>query len=87
MGDEIKAALRAGKRPENPAKEAMEQNRAEARAIWQAVEKELKATGQKDLAADVRELLREAEKPVTLRNQELYDQAKARIQDHTQARD
>jgi hypothetical protein len=87
LGDEIKAALRAGKRPENPAKETMEQNRAEARAIWQAVEEELKAAGKKDLAADVRELLREAEKPVTSRNQELYDQAKARTQDHTQARD
>jgi hypothetical protein len=78
LGEEIKAALRARKRPENPAKDAMEKNRTEARTVWQAVEKELDAAGQKDLAAHVRELLHKGEKPATSRNQELYDQAKAR---------
>lgn len=81
LGEEIRTAISTGKRPENPARAAQEKNRAEARSIWQAVEKALEKEDRKDLAADVRKLLREAEKPVTSRNQELYDRAKDRGQE------
>jgi hypothetical protein len=80
LGEEIRAALRTGARPQNPAQNTLERNREEARRVWHAVEKRLAASDQIDMAAKVRNLLREAEKPIISRNQELYDQAKARDQ-------
>jgi hypothetical protein len=84
--EDLRKALQTGKRPENPAQNALEKSRAEAKKVWQTVEKALETTGQKDLAAGVRELLKEAEKPIVSRNQELYDQA-AQMQRHERAKD
>jgi hypothetical protein len=78
LGEEIRVALLTGKRPENPAQGQIERNRDAARKVWQAVGKELEVGGQKGLADKVRALLRDAEKPIISRNQELFDQAKTR---------
>jgi len=80
LNEELKTALKAGKRPENPALKAMEKNRIEVKKAWQDVEKALEQSGQKSLALDVRELLKAADKPLVTRNQELYDYAVAKTQ-------
>jgi hypothetical protein len=87
LGEEIKTALKAGKRPENPAQTAIEKNRNEAKRVWQAVEKELEASGHKDLAGNVRALLKAAGKPVVSRSQELYDLAQGQAKEKRQGDD
>jgi hypothetical protein len=78
LGEELRAALKAGKRPENPAQAAIEQSRENAKRVWQAVETALSASGQGDQAENVRALLKEADKPIVSRNQALFDQAAER---------
>jgi hypothetical protein len=55
---------------ENPAQAAIVKQREEAKGVWQAVETQLNREGHDDLAGKVRDLLREAEKPITSMNQE-----------------
>lgn len=72
---DLKAAMAAKSRPENPAAGAIEKRRGEALAAWEQVARNLDAAGEKDLAKALDSLIREGQKPVSSRNQELYDAA------------
>lgn len=76
--NELQAALRAGKRPSNPAEEHIQASKAKTLATWGEVAKNLVEAGEIDLAKDLAKLMREAEKPTKSRTQELYDLAESR---------
>jgi len=86
LGKEMKAAIASKTRPTNPAAQAMESSRQKTLAGWQAVHERLQASGEKDLAAELEKLLAEGQKPVTSRNQDLFDQAEA-AQGNTKGQD
>lgn len=77
QASELKAAIAAKKRPENPHAEKIEQSRKETLATWGKVAKNLEQAGETDLAKHLANLMREGEKPVRSRAQELFDLAQA----------
>lgn len=77
LKSELKAALAAGSRPENPAESRIRANHAAAAATWSKVADGLHEAGQTDLAKSVTDLMRDAHKPPTSRTQALYDLAQA----------
>lgn len=76
--NDLKAALKAGQRPENPAAARIEANKGEAMAVWSQVARNLAQAGEHDLAAEVASLMQGAEKPASSRAQALFDLAKAK---------
>jgi len=83
--NELVAALAAGQRPVNPAQDKIDATRNKTLSVWAEVEKRLVAQGDTELAKDVAALMREGEKPVRSRAQELYDLAQS--QSRNQVRD
>src|SRR5262249_39685078 len=83
---ELKAALATGTRPANPAHEHLEKNRAEALAGWEQVAGALDAAGDRELAHEVRELMRTGHVAMRSKSQMLYDTATARL-GHVAGRD
>lgn len=75
---DLKAAIGSGVRPTNPAHERIEKSRLDALARWGAVAESLENTGDRALAGQVRELMRDGQAVATSRNQELFDAAAAR---------
>jgi hypothetical protein len=78
LRSELKAALAAGVRPANPAHERIESNRAQALAGWEKVAATLDASGDRELAQQVREFMQAGQAAPRSRNQVLYDAAAAR---------
>lgn len=74
-GAELKAAIAAGKRPTNPAREKIEKTRAATLAGWGKVAATLEQSGDKELANQVREFMKAGVVEPRSRNQELYDTA------------
>lgn len=88
---ELKAALAAGKRPENPLADKIEKSRKETLTAWEQVARNLDQAGETDLAKHLASLMRKGEEPARSRSQELFDLAqssreKPRQQDNTQER-
>ncbi|WP_228488448.1 relaxase/mobilization nuclease domain-containing protein [Caenimonas koreensis] len=75
---ELQAALRAGTRPPHPAEQRIQASKIKTLASWSEVVRNLDAAGERDLAQSLAKMMREADKPVTSRAQELYDLAKSR---------
>jgi hypothetical protein len=75
LSEEIKQALETNTRPENPAKDNIENNRKKLLKAWGQVAINLESEGENALAKDVRSLISEGNNPVISRNQELYDDA------------
>jgi len=76
LADELRAAMKAGQRPENPASAALEASRMRAKKGWEAVADNLEKAGD-PLANDARSFLRAADRPIVSRNQALFDDAQA----------
>lgn len=74
---ELRAALAAGHRPENPHAGAIEKSRASGLEGWREVKQRLEQSGQHDLAAGVGHLLAAGERVPVTRSQELFDLALA----------
>ncbi|MDR2924990.1 MAG: relaxase/mobilization nuclease domain-containing protein [Azoarcus sp.] len=77
LADELRAALKSGQRPKNPASAAIEASRALTKRGWENVLRNLEQAGD-PLAEEGRAFLRAAERPVVSRNQALFDEAQAR---------
>lgn len=75
LADELKVALKAGKRPENPALPAQEESRKKAVTAWGDLAAALERQGDKDLAGQVRALIEGGQVVPPSRTQALYDLA------------
>ncbi len=75
LAGELKAALAAGKRPENPALPALEESRRKAAAGWSDLAAALELQGDKELAGQVRALVERGQAVPPSRTQALYDLA------------
>lgn len=77
LTNDLQSALRADTRPPHPAAEQIQASKTKARAAWSEVAMNLGAAGDQDLARDLAKLIRDADKPVISKTQELYDLAMA----------
>jgi len=75
LAGELDAAVAAGKRPGNPAEAAIAKSRASALKGWQELAAALEASGDAELAKQVRGLADRGREVSPTRNQELYDRA------------
>lgn len=73
LKDELEAAVAANKRPSNPAREKIEQNRQTSLAGWDKVASNLERDGDRELAAQVRQLMQAGRAESVSRNQALFD--------------
>mgnify|MGYP000739341239 CR=1 FL=1 len=77
QASELKAAIAAGQRPDNPHADKIEKTRQSTLATWAEVAKNLDQAGEIDLVKHLASLMREGEKPARSRAQELYDLAQS----------
>lgn len=75
LAGDLKTALAAGKRPENPALPAQEGSRKKAAAAWGDLAAALEQQGDKELAGQVRALMERGQAVPPSRTQALYDLA------------
>lgn len=73
LKNELGAAVAANKRPSNPAQEKIERNRQTGLAGWGKLAESLENSGDRELAAEVRELMQAGRVEPVSRNQALFD--------------
>jgi hypothetical protein len=73
LQSELATAIASGKRPTNPAQEKIDRNRQSALAGWGNLADNLEKSGDRELAAQVRELMQAGRSEPTSRNQAQYD--------------
>ncbi len=73
LKDELGAAVAANKRPSNPAQEKIERTRQTGLAAWGKLAESLDKSGDRELAAQVRELMQVGRAEPVSRNQAMFD--------------
>ncbi|MDQ1817756.1 relaxase/mobilization nuclease domain-containing protein [Massilia sp. CCM 9210] len=79
LKNELDGAVATNKRPANPAHEKIERNRQVHLAGWDKVASSLEKSGDRELAAEVRELMQAGRSEPISRNQALFDVQTGRV--------